>query len=72
MELTEVILPNGTKHYRKNGALHNEDGPAVIDTDGSVLWCLCGFGFSFDVWCDEAKKTPEEIVFLKLKYGIHP
>lgn len=33
-----VEYPDGSKHWRKDGLLHREDGPASEHSDGSKYW----------------------------------
>ena len=56
---------DGTEH----GIIHRTDGPAHII--GDVLeWFFEGQLFNFDEWCKITNKTPEDILYLKLKYKI--
>ena len=51
--------------------IHNADGPAVIWTDRQLYdWFYEGKTMSFEDWCKKTGKTEEEIVILKLKYGL--
>jgi hypothetical protein len=36
------VYTNGDKHWRLNGKLHREDGPAVEASDGCKAWYLNG------------------------------
>ena len=49
-------------------ALHRDDGPAVIDSDGRIIWVYKGFETNFENWCDLTKQNSEQIVELKLKF----
>ena len=58
-----------TEYYKRNIMVwHNTVGPALIWNDGEVNWFIEDIELSFDEWCKETNKTPEEIVMLKLKY----
>ena len=69
-----VTRDNGIKEWvLENGELHREDGPVFEEYIGSTLyphWYLHDEPFSFRKWCKNLSKTKEEIVQLKLKYGI--
>ena len=61
--------------YFKNGEWHREDGPARIyyanPTDPAVYaWQLNGDEYTFDEWCKRTKLTPEEILLLRITYGV--
>ena len=74
----EVWYLPGAEHFSSN--YHREDGPAIIFDEGypyddlgstaRCQWYLNGRNHSFEEWCEEMKKTDEEIIFLKLKYGM--
>lgn len=64
-----LIYPNGEERWYKNGKLHREDGPAITRANGNYEWHFNGTAFTFDVWCNILKKTPEEKAKLLLKYA---
>jgi hypothetical protein len=59
--------------YNDEGALHREDGPAIIHTGcGSRCrshWWLYGINYSFNKWLIKVNKTDEEKMILRLQYG---
>jgi len=58
-----------TEDGTKDGLIHRIDGPGCIR--GKVLeWFYKGQEYNFDEWCKVTNKTPEDILYLKLKYGI--
>ena len=60
--------------YFVNGVEHREDGPARIwHSFGDKLeyeWWLYGNQLTFSTWCKRLNKTPEEILLLRITYGI--
>ena len=66
------IYPNGFEVWHNEcGQIHRDDGPAIIYSNPNIAsWYLGGKRISFDKWCKELRKTPEDILFLKIKYGI--
>lgn len=58
---TSVVSDGTTRRVLKNGALHNEDGPALIryDTSGKVAL--------EEYYLDGVKSTKEEVLALKQK-----
>ena len=64
-----VTYPDGTNFWHRHGELHREDGPAIMYPNGSMIWAWRGTTYGFHIWCEEAGKTEDEIVYLKLKYG---
>lgn len=62
--------------WYKHGVRHREDGPAAIrfavgSNAISYDWHYYGsMSLLFDVWCKKAKKTPEEILLLRITYGV--
>lgn len=43
MKSKKTTLPDGTQNWRNSrGELHREDGPAVIEQDGTHIWYLNG------------------------------
>jgi hypothetical protein len=73
--LPATVETNGRQTWFRKGKKHRTDGPAVwwpeFPSDIPYKeWCIDGVNFTFDAWCRELKKDPQEILFLKLKY--HP
>jgi len=63
------IYPNGQiRWFNAAGQNHREDGPAVIYTDGSMLWTLYDVSYSLKEWCIELNKSDEEKMLLLLRY----
>ena len=62
-----------TEWYRKTkrgNYVHRDDGPARIHDDGTLEWAFDDIFFTFEDWCFQSGKTDEEIVQLKLQYGV--
>ena len=70
-----ITRDNGIKEWvLENGELHREDGPVfeeVIDSKTHYHWYLNDNPYNFKKWCKNLSKTKEEIIQLKLKYGIN-
>ena len=67
-----VRVRHGDIVYLKNGVWHREDGPAItINTKSNIsfYWCLSDLCYSFEIWCEMLKKTPEERLLLQIAYG---
>lgn len=65
-----ITWDDGARFWYYDGVNHNENGPSAIYADGSMHWHYHGMNLTFEVWCDLLEKTSEDILFLKLKYGI--
>ena len=65
-----IIREDGTMEWWKNGILHREDGPAIIYPNGNMEWYSNGFKCDFEKWCIWRKKTDDEKIILKLRYGV--
>ncbi len=48
--------------------LHREDGPALIWANQPATWWANDHCYSFDTWCKELNKTPEEKLLLQLEW----
>jgi hypothetical protein len=63
--------------YNEAGEYHNEDGPAIAFTSGSIRWYATGqFGWylngiylSLSEWLIKSNKTDEEKMLLRLQYA---
>ena len=68
-----VLDPSGTQHWFNScNLLHREDGPAVIDPDGTVWWWLEGqCYFTFGEWLGALDVDPKTKTLLALKWGAH-
>ena len=47
-EYDVILYPYGTTVYYKNGEVHREDGPAIIDGDGGRTWKQKGLRHRLD------------------------
>lgn len=65
-----ITWDDGSRFWYYDGVNHNENGPSVIYANGQMHWHYHGSNWDFDRWCKTLQKTPEDIVFLKIKYGI--
>lgn len=52
-----VIFANGDKEWRKNGELHNADGPAVVKHTGEEEYFLQGTKKTKTNWGQERRKN---------------
>jgi hypothetical protein len=55
--------------YNEEGYIHREDGPALIDNDGTIHWWLNGMYYSFAEWLIKLNKPEETKMLLKLRYA---
>jgi hypothetical protein len=56
--------------WTMNGKFHRDDGPAVINADGTVRWFFNGTKYEFNEWLEAVPDlTYEDKVMYKLKYG---
>jgi len=66
-----IIWPDNSTFWYLHGRCHRDDGPAVHYTSGdSFTWWFDGRNYTFKEWCKVTNKTPEDILYLKLKYKI--
>lgn len=65
-----IIWDDGAQFWYQNGVNHREDGPSSIYANGDIRWSDKGRNLDFDVWCEIIGKSSEDILVLKLKYGI--
>ena len=59
IEYTVKVYDNGDKHWRLNGELHREDGPAVEFDDGDKYWYLNGKQLTEDQFNEAMNPTKE-------------
>jgi len=59
IEYTVKVYDNGDKHWRLNGELHREDGPAVEFDDGDKYWYLNGKQLTEDQFNEAMGPTKE-------------
>ena len=59
IEYTVQVYDNGDKHWRLNGELHREDGPAVEFDDGDKYWYLKGDNLTEDEFNEAMNPTKE-------------
>lgn len=71
MEVTRKITDAGAEQWMLNGRLHRLDGPAVVYGDGSFCYFwINGRCLPFHLFCEKANLSPEDILYMKLKYKI--
>ena len=66
--MEQVINKDGTQEWMMQGKVHREDGPAVIQADGSTNWCIDDVEYSFTEWCDLLNISEADKVFYKINY----
>lgn len=70
---SKYLLYNGyhcwTDDGTETGTFHCEDGPAYMRGEWCE-WYYEGLKYNFVKWCYVTRQTPEDILFLKLKYKI--
>lgn len=64
------INGNGYKEWWKHDKRHCEVGPAVFHKDGSCSWWLNNILITNENDISLCNGDPENIIYLKLKYGI--
>jgi hypothetical protein len=55
--------------YNKEGEVHREDGPAVIDNDGTITWWLNDGEYEFTDWLEGTSLSDEQKMLLRLCYA---
>lgn len=65
----ENILPNGTRIWKLNRFMHNENGPALITPNGSKIYYINGIKITDSNDIELFPLTDESKLYLKLKYG---
>ncbi len=61
----EVTITKEKTEWRHNGQLHREDGPAVVDTDGTKEWWIKGEQLTEE---EHNKETKRVIIIDGVKY----
>ena len=76
-ERDELIGGPAWCSYSSGKTLHNKNGPSIIFDYGypegggkRVHWYLHDKRHSFEEWCRLTNKTEDEVLLLKLKYGL--
>ena len=59
IEYTVEVYSNGDKHWRLNGELHKEDGPAIEFETGDKFWFLNGDNLTEDQFNKAMSPTKE-------------
>jgi hypothetical protein len=65
-----IIWDDGSEFWYSSGVNHREDGPSATYAGGTMHWHVFGTNYDFSGWCARLGKTSEDILALKLKYGI--
>jgi hypothetical protein len=55
--------------YNKQGEWHNDDGPAIIKSDGQLWWYLNDKEYSFINWIKRTPVSDEQKLLLRLQYA---
>ena len=70
VDATGITYYYPAKYDSNIRVLHNTEGPARISySKQNVRWYIHGWFHTFDEWCEQLDKTPEEKMILQLKYG---
>jgi hypothetical protein len=58
-----------TRWYNDMGALHRDNGPAIIDRNTArIYWWHNGSTYSFNHWCTKVNISDEQKLLLRLQY----
>jgi hypothetical protein len=55
--------------YNEEGAWHNDDGPAIIKSDGQLWWYLNDKEYVFKKWLALTQASDETKMLLRLQYA---
>jgi len=59
--ITRFLQETKIKTYRDvSGSFHNEDGPAIIWSGGSLDWRIHNEVLTFNEWCERLNKSDAE------------
>ncbi len=62
MKNGKITYPDGCQEWYKDGKVHREDGPAVIETDGYQYWYLNGREYTKEEFDKQTKTCDGKVV----------
>jgi hypothetical protein len=62
MKNGKITYPDGSQEWYKDGKVHREDGPAVIETDGYQYWYLNGREYTKEEFDKQTKTCDGKVV----------